>query len=119
LTSIPYWWQPLTEATLRKLRRVEHAAGITATPGDRLDEEDETIFRPRVFSGTRSDVPGLEYEPPLGSRLRAGRLPAPGNRTETVVNWDVAQDCGLEVGDVLAIRERPFRVVGIWGRLRR
>ena len=113
--------RPVTEATLREIRRVEGVAGVTATLYDYYLEEQEeqmvtVLINPEAFFGTRSDIPGLEFEPPGGVELVAGRVPAPNNRAETVVTWKLAQDRGLEVGDVLMIRGRPFRVVGIWGQ---
>jgi putative ABC transport system permease protein len=113
------WDRPLTEATLRQLRRVEGVAGLTASISDLLEEPEEGkihfYFNPETFSGTHSDIPGLEYEAPLGAELWDGRVPAPGSRTETVVGWEIAQDYGLGVGDIFVIRDHPFRVVGIWG----
>ena len=112
---------PVTETTLREIRRVEGVAGVTATLYDYyLEEQDEQmvtiLINPEAFFGTRSDIPGLEFEPPGGVELAAGRVPAPNNRAETVVTWKLAQDRNLEVGDVLMIRGRPFRVVGIWAQ---
>lgn len=110
------WDRPLTEASLRRLRRIEGAAGVTATISDRIEELEGIQFQPLRFAGTRSDIPGLEYEPPVGGGLWAGRVPDPGSRAETVVGWGVAQEYGLEVGGILTIRDYPFRVVGIWGQ---
>lgn len=111
--------RPLTEDTLRQLRKVRGVAGVTATISDKLEKPEEgrvqIYFNPATFSGTYSDIPGLEYEPPVKVGLWAGRVPAPGSRTETVVSWDIAQEYGLEVGDEFVIRDKPFRVVGIWG----
>jgi putative ABC transport system permease protein len=114
--------RPVTEATLRELRRVEGVAGVTATMYDYYLEEQEeqmvtVLINPEAFFGTRSDIPGLEFEPPSGGvELYAGRVPAPNSRAETVVTWKMAQERDLEVGDILMIRGRPFRVVGIWGQ---
>jgi putative ABC transport system permease protein len=113
---------PITEATLREIRRVEGVTGITATLYDYYLEEQEeqmitVLINPEAFFGTRSDIPGLEFEPPSsGVELHAGRVPAPNSRTETVVTWKLAEERDLEIGDVLMIRGRPFRVVGIWGQ---
>jgi|GEM_PF-702999 len=113
------WDRPLSWNTLRQLRKVRGVAGVTATISDNLEapEEESSVriyFNPATFSGTYSDIPGLEYEPSLRVGLWAGRVPAPGSRTETVVSWDIAQEYGLDIGDEFIIRERPFRVVGIW-----
>jgi putative ABC transport system permease protein len=108
------WDRPLTEASLRRLRRIEGVAGVTATISDRIEQMEGFQFRPLLFAGTRSDIPGLEYEPSVGGALWAGRVPGPGSRAETVVSWVIAQEYGLDVGDVLAIRDNFFRVVGIW-----
>lgn len=115
------WDRPVTEATLREIRRVEGVAGVAVTMYDYYLEEQEermvtVLINPESFFGTRSDIPGLEFEPPSsGVELYAGRLPGPNSRTETVVTWKMAQERDLEVGDILMIRGRPFRVVGIWG----
>ncbi|MBN1977886.1 MAG: ABC transporter permease [Anaerolineae bacterium] len=115
------WDRPVTEATLREIRRVEGVAGVAVTMYDSyLEEQEEQVvtilINPEGFMGTRSDIPGLEFEPPsAGVELYAGRLPSPNSRAETVVTWKLAQERGLEVGDILMIRGRPFRVVGIWG----
>jgi putative ABC transport system permease protein len=113
------WDKPLTETQVRQLRRVAGVAGVTIAISDMVEELEENqvtvLINPETFSGTASDIPGLEYEPPVGVDLWAGRVPAPGSRAETVVSWDIAQDHDLQVGDVFTIRERPFRVVGIWG----
>ena len=113
------WDRPVTEAIVRQLRRVEGVAGVTVTMADRLEEREERSveisLNPETFSGTRSDVPGLAYDAPMGAELWDGRVPAPGSRTETVVGWDLAQERDLDVGDLLLIRDRPFQVVGIWG----
>jgi putative ABC transport system permease protein len=108
------WDRPLTEPSLRRLRRIEGVAGVAATISDRIEEMEGFHFHPLLFAGTWSDIPGLEYEPPVGVALWAGRVPGPGSRAETVVSWDVAQEYGLEAGDALAIRDYIFRVVGIW-----
>ena len=114
------WDRPVTDATLREIRRVEGVAGVTTTLYDYYLEEQEeqlvtVLVNPEAFFGTRSDIPGLEFEPPSnGVELYAGRVPAPNSRTETVVTWKLAQERNLEVGDILMIRGRPFRVVGIW-----
>lgn len=111
------WDHPLTEATLRRLRRVEGVAAVMATITDRIEDVEGVVLRPLIFAGTRSDILGLEYESPLGVGLAAGRVPAPGSLSETVVSWDIAQEYGLQVGDVFPIRDHPFRVVGIWKRI--
>ena len=112
------WDRPVTWATVRQLRRVEGVAGVTATISDLLDEQEEGgvvfLLNPETFWGTHSDIPGLEYETAVGTELWTGRVPASGSRTETVVSWDMAQKYDLAVGDVFLIRDRPFRVVGIW-----
>jgi putative ABC transport system permease protein len=114
------WDRPVTDATLQEIRRVEGVAGVTTTLYDYYLEEQEeqlvtVLINPEAFFGTRSDIPGLEFEPPSsGVALHAGRVPAPNSRAETVVTWKLAQERGLEVGDILMIRGRPFRVVGIW-----
>jgi putative ABC transport system permease protein len=114
------WDRPVTEATLHEIRRVEGVAGVTASMYDYYLEEQEermvtVLINPEAFFGTRSDIPGLEFEPPSGGvGLYAGRVPAPNSRVETVITWKLAQDRNLEVGDILMIRGRPFRVVGIW-----
>jgi putative ABC transport system permease protein len=114
------WDRPVTEATLHEIRRVEGVAGVTATMYDYYLEEQEeqlvtVLVNPEAFFGTRSDIPGLEFEPPSGGvGLYAGRVPAPNSRVETVITWKLAQDRNLEGGDILMIRGRPFRVVGIW-----
>jgi putative ABC transport system permease protein len=114
------WDRPLTEVTVRQLRRVEGVAGVTVTVADLLEEPEESnvqvVINPEIFTGTRSDVPGLEFQPWLNAKLWDGRLPRRGSRTETVVSWDIAQKYGLAVGDTFVIRDRPFRVVGIWER---
>jgi putative ABC transport system permease protein len=116
---LPKNW-PMPEATLREIRRVEGVAGVTATMYDYYLEEQEeqlvtVLVNPEAFFGTRSDIPGLEFEPPSGGvGLYAGRVPGPNSRTETVITWRLAQERDLEVGDILMIRGRPFRVVGIW-----
>ena len=74
------WDRPLTEASLRRLRRIEGVAGVTATISDRIEEMEGFQFRPLLFAGTRSDIPGLEYEPSVGGALWAGRVPGPGSR---------------------------------------
>lgn len=111
------WDRPITEATLRQLRRVEGVTGVSATITDRIEEMEGMRLRPMIFSGTDSDVPGMAYEPPVGAALWAGRVPVPASRNETVVSWDVAQEYGLEVGGILVIRDHSFRVVGIWERI--
>lgn len=113
------WDRPVTETTIRQIRRVEGVAGVTVTLYDYyLDEADESaiqvLVNPETFYGTRSDIPGLEYEPPGAVGLSEGRVPEPNSRNETVVTWQLAQERDLQVGDVLVIRDRPFRVVGIW-----
>ncbi len=117
-----YVWssrQMLTEASVRQIRRVPGVAGVTLALGGQIDQQSASGFIGFVdtrgfYIGIRSDIPGLEYRPPARVNLQAGRVPAPGSRTETVVSWDLAQKDGLQVGDLLEIREQPFRVVGIW-----
>ncbi|MBN1877145.1 MAG: ABC transporter permease [Anaerolineae bacterium] len=109
----------LGEATIRQLRRIPGVAGVTMQASGYIAPPEDAVIRisvnPEMFVGTRSDIPGLEYEPPVdGLQLWDGRLPAPSSRTETVVTWALAEAKNLEVGDTLLIRERPFTVVGIW-----
>ncbi|OQA21383.1 MAG: Macrolide export ATP-binding/permease protein MacB [Chloroflexi bacterium ADurb.Bin360] len=111
-------FSPVSDAGIRQLRRIPGVAGITESVYDFLKEQDEEAViqisvNPQLFMATRSDIPGLEYEPPIfGTQLWGGRLPQ--SRTETVITWALAQARGLELGDRLIIRERPFTVVGIW-----
>ncbi len=105
------------ELTLRRLRQMPGVLGIAETLFGAVDPPDEgpvvIMINPESFTATRSDVPGLEYEPPLPDlALWDGRLPE--SRTETVITWGMAQERALSVGDTLIIRERPFKVVGIW-----
>ena len=109
-------YRPLTRVQIRQLRRTEGVAGIIMTLTRNI-KSSETMFNMNVaiFVATRSDIPGMEYGPPMpGVELWDGRLPAPGSRTETVITWALAQTRDLEVGDTLIIRERPFEIVGIW-----
>lgn len=111
-------YAPVTDAGIRQLRRLPGVAGITESVYDFLKDQDEEAMiqisvNPQLFMATRSDIPGLEYEPPtFGLQLWGGRLPQ--SRTETVITWALAQARDLELGDQLIIRERPFTVVGIW-----
>ncbi len=110
-------YSPVADASLRELRRVPGVAGITENLFGEVNKREEGMVtisvNPESFIATRSDLPGLEYEPPTtGSSLWAGRLPA--SRTETVITWALAQSRGLALGDTLLIQEQPFTVVGIW-----
>lgn len=109
--------EPLSEGTVRHLRRIQGVAGVKeALMGNLEQPEDAPVtisINPEMFWAVRSDIAALEYEPPLpGLGLAAGRLPE--SRNETVVTWAMAQAKGLTVGETLVIRERPFEVVGIW-----
>ena len=109
-------YRPLTRIQIRQLRRTEGVAGIIMTLTRNI-KSSEAMFNMdiAIFVATRSDIPGIEYGPPMpGVELWDGRLPAPGSRTETVITWALAQTRDLEVGDTLIIRERPFEVAGIW-----
>jgi putative ABC transport system permease protein len=111
--------RPLGDTFARQVRRVQGVTGVVTTISGYLKPpEDNTavvLVNPESFMGVRSDIPGLEYEPPVtGLKLWAGRLPSPSSRVETVVTWALADSMGLKVGDTLMIQERPFTVVGIW-----
>ncbi|MBN1487132.1 MAG: ABC transporter permease [Anaerolineae bacterium] len=124
LSRINVWtkdyYRSISDAEIRQIRRVEGVTGVTLTISGRIEKlkEDTVVvvsINPLSFVGIQSDVPGLEYEALLpGMELWAGRLPEPGNRTETVVTWRMAQAKDLEVGETLLIQEKPFEVVGIW-----
>lgn len=108
---------PVSDATLREIRRTPGVAGVTESLVGDIEKPEEGMVRisinPESFLATRSDVPGLEYEPPTtDTRLWDGRLPQ--SRNETVLTWALAQSRGLGIGDTLFIQERPFKVVGIW-----
>lgn len=108
----------LSDSQIRQLRQIPGVAGVTVSVMGNLEKQTGVVrisVNPAMYVGVSSDLPGLEYEPPLpGMQLESGRLPAPGNRTETVISWELAQARGLQVGDFLLIQEQPFRVVGIW-----
>jgi putative ABC transport system permease protein len=109
----------LGDAFVRQVRRVEGVAGVVTTISGFIKPPEENtvviMVNPEAFVGVRSDIPGLEYAPPVpGLNLLAGRLPAPSSRVETVVTWSLADSLKLNVGDTLLIQERPFTVVGIW-----
>lgn len=123
LSRIQIWSRdmtvPVSDEVVRSLRRIEGVAGVLVTASGMIEAPEDApvviMINPPMVAGVRSDLPGLAYEPPVqGTPLWAGRLPAEGSRTEAVVTWALAQDEGLAVGDTLFIRERPFRVVGIW-----
>ncbi|MBN1259984.1 MAG: ABC transporter permease [Anaerolineae bacterium] len=107
----------VSDSSVRQLRRLPGVAGVTESlMGTLVAPDDAPVqisINPEMFVGVRSDIPGLEYEPPvMGVALWDGRLPE--SRTEAVVTWPLAQAHDLRVGDALMIRERPFKVVGIW-----
>ncbi len=112
-------YSPLPESTVRRLRRIEGVAGVIESIYGDLDKHEEQAVRisinPEMFIAQRADDPALTFEPPIsGTELHAGRLPQPGSRMETVVTWALARKRSLSVGDTLMIKERAFKVVGIW-----
>ncbi len=120
ITALPrdYTWL-LGDTFARQVRRLEGVAGVVTTVSGYLDPPEENtaviLVNPEAFMGVQSDIPGLEYEPPVpGLKLWAGRLPSPSSRVEAVVTWALADSMNLKVGDTLMIQERPFTIVGIW-----
>ncbi len=111
--------KPISESAMSVIRRIPGVRGLTVSIVANIAKPEENVatisVNPESFIGTRSDIPGLEFEPPMsGLKLYAGRIPDPGSRTETVVSWGLAQARHLEVGQLLEIRDRAFKIVGIW-----
>jgi len=116
------WERRLTPASRRAIRRVPGVAGtLTSLWADFADpdEEEESSFSliPESLSAVDSDIPGLEYGPPtIQAGLLQGRYPSSDATNEALLDFDLAQAHGWDVGDTMLIRGRPFTVVGILER---
>jgi putative ABC transport system permease protein len=116
------WERPFTPSTRRAIRQVPGVAGTLTSLWVDLadpDEEEETGFQliPESMSAIDSDIPGLEYGPPkIQARLLQGRYPSREATNEALLDFDLAQAHGWDVGDTMLIRGRPFTVVGILER---
>jgi putative ABC transport system permease protein len=113
------WDRPLTSTTRRALRRVPGVAGTLARLWARLadpeSEESSSEIAAEWVWASDSDLPDLEYGPPLvTSKLLRGHLPTATN--EALLDFDLAQAHGWEVGDTIPIQDRPFVVAGILER---
>jgi putative ABC transport system permease protein len=113
------WDRPLTLATRRALRQVPGVTGTLTTLWARLADPDEESDDSQLISerlwAADSDLPGLEYGPPLvTSKLLEGHLPAATN--QVLLSYDLAQAYAWDVGDTIPIRGRPFLVSGILER---
>ncbi|HSJ55118.1 MAG TPA: ABC transporter permease, partial [Anaerolineae bacterium] len=116
------WDVRLSPAVRHEVRRVQGVAGTLVTLwGELADpEEDEPPsfqFEPEKLQAVDSDIPGLEYGPPVVAQpLLRGRLPLPGATNELLTDFDLAQARGWQVGQNVAVRGRPFVIVGILER---
>lgn len=117
------WNDSFTPSTRRTIRQVPGVAGTVTTLWGSLadpEEERETGFQliPEDVAAMDSDLAGMDYGPPLvNAKLLAGRRPGPNTMNEALLDFDLAQAHGWEVGDTISIRGRPFTVVGILERL--
>lgn len=116
------WDERLTAATRQEIRRVPGVAGtLVSLKGEFADPE---AAEPAGFqlvteglTAVDSDIPGLEYGPPLITQaLLRGRRPLPGATNELLVEFDLAQAHGWDVGSAVVVRGRPFVVTGILER---
>lgn len=110
--------EPVNMVTVRQLRRIKGVTGFTRTVTGFIEKQEGPIrisVNPELFMAVETDIPALAFKPPtFDLDLWAGRLPAPGSRTETVITWALAQHRHLNLGDTLVIRDYPHTVVGIW-----
>ncbi len=117
------WENPINAGTLRQLRRVPGVLGTLQELSGQLDPDDQSasLAGPDMFSGTTSDIPGMEYAFPwsVGTdiKLREGRFPAPGSYQEAIAGYDIAQKHGWQVGQAITFRDYTFTLVGIWERI--
>jgi len=105
-------------ATLWQLRRIDGVRdAIAVFRGDlSRDEIEDTGWLNVWFYANQTSTPTLAFLPPDPLlRLHQGRLPAMHSPDEAILGYELAQVLHLGVGDTVAIRQRPFRVVGIWG----
>jgi putative ABC transport system permease protein len=104
---------------VRHLERMEGVRGVVITAsGGRLFDDRESL--PGLF-GTPSYLQGLDapepefgFSVPYEARIERGRFLAPDSLHEVVLGPDLAEGLGLDVGDVLTVRDRDLLVVGIW-----
>jgi putative ABC transport system permease protein len=105
--------------TLRELERLEGVRGVVVMAyGVRVFDADADM--PRLLSETPY-VNGLDsptgefgFNLPYRATIERGRLLTPGSLHEVVLGPRLAGATGLDVGDVLTIRDRDLVVVGIW-----
>lgn len=116
------WNNPFTPSTRRAIRQVPGVAGtVTTLWGSLADPQEEREAGFQFISedarAMDSDLAGMDYGPPLvNEKLLAGRQPGPNAMNEALLDFDLAQAHGREVGDTIQIRGRPFTVVGILER---
>ena len=115
-------WDRSLSAVRHEVRRVPGVAGTLTTLWGELADPDEgepAGFQLVVESlqAIDSDIPGGDYGPPLVTQpLLRGRAPLPGATNELLVDFDLAQAHGWDVGQRVVVRGRPFVVAGILER---
>lgn len=112
---------PVTRSTARLLRRMPGVKDVILTNSDQLHinfsgqeggEEKETQVWAR-----ESSTGDMGMAMPVRNEIAIGRYVAPGSKDEIVLGAGLAASEGVDIGDVVLIDERPFTVVGIWGKI--
>lgn len=112
---------PLTRSTARLLRRMPGVTDVILTNSANLpinfsgrEGGEETKVQIWASESRTGDM-GMAM--PVRNEIAVGRFVAPGSKNEIVLSTGRAAVEGVSVGDVVWVQERPFTVVGIWGRI--
>ena len=104
---------------VRELERMDGVRGLVLTSyGGYVFEGDEQapglLTGGPLITGLDSPTGEFPFNIPTRAGLARGRMFDPDSLHETVLGPALAKSQGLDVGDVLTIRDRDFTVVGIW-----
>jgi len=103
-----------SEGTLRRLERVEGVKAVIPEVWDTLGEvRSVQMGTPEMVFGVPPEQSQLAMEP---IALRKGRWLERGDDYQAVIGDSIARKRGLDVGDTVTWKEKPFTVVGIMER---
>jgi putative ABC transport system permease protein len=104
--------KPLSNSTVRRLRRLPGVRAVVPIVIDTLDEMESAVQwgPPDMVYGLPPELSEVDFAP---LALRAGRWLQRGDTYQMIIGHKIAHKRGLYLGDTLEWREETFTVVGI------